>query len=326
MKKTIYFLLISLFFVACNSNSLEIDISEIDSKIKIKRYEQALFEANVDNIQNEIDSIAYNFPAFIGGDYKNPDKIKGLVEYILNPLNQILYQECIKVFADFDSTQQLIENGFKHYNYYYPNEKLPVIYTYISSLNFEEPIIIADTVIVVSLDLFLGADFKEYKTYGVPLYVSKRFDKKYLPTEIMRNFALNKYSKKLDGETLLDYMISLGKIEYFVLSMFPNTQDSLRFAFSPVQMQWCLEKEKSFWEHLSSSKMLFSKDFQEFKKYLEDRPFVSSLEKESPGRAGVWMGYNIVKEYMSRNPNITLSELMNNTNLKQIFKESKYKP
>lgn len=328
MQKIISFLFVALVLVACDSNRLEVNISNIDKSVEIKRYEQALFEANIDNLQNELDSLARTFPAFIAGDYKNPEAIKGLIEYILNPLNQLLYQECIKVFDNFDSTQKSIENSFKYYQYYYPTEKLPTIYTYISSLNFEEPIVIADSakIIVVALDLFLGANFKEYKTFGVPLFASKRFDKKYLPSEIMRNFALNKYAKQLDGETMLDYMISLGKVEYFVLSMFPETEDSLRFAFTPSQMAWCTGKEKVFWEHLTSNKTLFSKDYQDFKKYLEDRPFVSSLEKESPGRAGVWLGYRIVKQYMDKNPEVTLSQLMKNTNLNEIFKASKYRP
>lgn len=326
MQKIIFAVFISLFLLACDSKRVEVDVSDIKETVKIKRYELALFEANIDYLQRDLDKIAPEFPVFIAGDYKNPEKIKGLMEYILNPLNQLLYQECIKVFANFDSTQLEIEQGFKHYSYHYPDKKLPTIYTYISSLNFEEPIVATDSFVVVAIDLFLGQNFKEYKNFGVPLFVSKRFDKRYLPSELMRNLALHQYGKNLNGESLLEYMISLGKVEYFVWSMYPDAEDSLRFAFTPGQMEWCEKKQKAFWEYLGSEKMLFSKDYQEFKKYIEDRPFVTSLEKESPGRAGVWIGFNIVKQYMEKHPEVSLHQLMVHPKPMDIFKESKYKP
>ena len=108
--------------------------------------------------------------------------------------------------------------------------------------------------------------------------------------------------------------------------MYPESEDSLRFAFSPEQMEWCTIKEKVFWEFLANKKLLFSKDYQVFKKYIEDQPFISSLERESPGRAAVWIGYRIVEEYMNKNTSVKLVDLMTNENQMEIYHQSKYKP
>ena len=174
--------------------------------------------------------------------------------------------------------------------------------------------------------MFLGQSFEEYKKFKIPLFVSKKYDKKYLATELMRNIGMNQFGKKLEGKNLLEHMISLGKIEYFVRATSPETHDSIRFVFTPTEMECCETREWALWQHLTSKELLFSKDYHEYKKYIEDQPFISSLERESPGRAGVWIGYKIVTQYMDNKPNTTIKELLTNTPAMEVFQGSKYKP
>ena len=48
------------------------------------------------------------------------------------------------------------------------------------------------------------------------------------------------------------------------------------------------------------------------------------MDDESPGRVGVWIGWQIVRSYMKNN-NVTLQELFAK-DAKEIFDNSKYKP
>jgi hypothetical protein len=41
---------------------------------------------------------------------------------------------------------------------------------------------------------------------------------------------------------------------------------------------------------------------------------------------GTWVGWQIVRKYMDRNPKVTLQELMADDDYQKIFNESKYKP
>ena len=74
------------------------------------------------------------------------------------------------------------------------------------------------------------------------------------------------------------------------------------------------------------NKFLFSKDYHTYKKFLQPGPFVSSLERNSPGSAGIFIGYRIVKDFMDKNQEVNLQELMVNTDFTSIFKDSKYNP
>ena len=325
MKKIFSYLFAILTLLGCESRNLSVDISSIDEKTNVKRYDQALFEQDLDQLQDTLNELAQEYPLFLSKNLSQGE-IDGLIEYILNPLNQKLYLKSVAVHDDFKANSEGLQSGLQHFKYYFPEERAPVVYTYISGLNYMEPIICNDTVIVIGLDMFLGSSYEEYRREKIPLYISKKYDPKYIPTAALRAYALAIFGDYLSGESMLEYMICLGKIEYFVKAMYPETQDSLRFAFSPEQMEWCNFKEKIFWEYLANKKLLFSKDHQEFKKYIEDQPFISSMERASPGRAAVWIGYRIVEAYMNNNPDVELVDLMTNQNQMEIYQKSKYKP
>jgi hypothetical protein len=326
MKKIFCYLFSFVVFSGCNDNNLSIEVSQIEINVQVKRFDHALFEQNIDQIENNLDSLAKEFPVFISGDYRNQNSVQGLIEYILNPLNQKLFLKSLEVHNDFDRTTDEITSSLSYYKHYFPQKTTPTVYTYISGLNYEEPIVVQDSFALVGLDMFLGEHYEEYKNFKIPLFVSKKYDTKYLPTELMRSIGMFQFGQNLQGETLLEQMISLGKIEYFVHATSPATLDSIQFAFTPTEMEWCKEREWALWQHLTSKQLLFSKDYHEYKKYIEDQPFISSLERESPGRAGIWIGYRIVSKYMNNNPEVSLNELLTSVPAMKVFQESKYKP
>ncbi|MDF1518362.1 MAG: gliding motility lipoprotein GldB, partial [Lutibacter sp.] len=53
--------------------------------------------------------------------------------------------------------------------------------------------------------------------------------------------------------------------------------------------------------------------------------FYIDIDKESPGRIGVWLGWQIVSAYMTNNNDVTLQQLLQ-TDAEEIFNKSKYKP
>ena len=63
-------------------------------------------------------------------------------------------------------------------------------------------------------------------------------------------------------------------------------------------------------------------------RFIEPAPFSKfylEIDNESPGKIGVWLGWQIVKSYCGQNPDLTLIELLNLSS-KELFNSSKYKP
>ena len=70
---------------------------------------------------------------------------------------------------------------------------------------------------------------------------------------------------------------------------------------------------------------MFTNEVAIIKDYMNDAPNTAALGEESPGYIGQFVGWQIVKKWMSKNEKTTLQQLMSKSP-KEIFEESKYKP
>jgi hypothetical protein len=59
---------------------------------------------------------------------------------------------------------------------------------------------------------------------------------------------------------------------------------------------------------------------------MNDAPFTAPVSQESPGRLGTWLGWQIVESYMNKNPKVSLSDLMKDSNYQKMLEESGYRP
>jgi uncharacterized protein YjaZ len=80
------------------------------------------------------------------------------------------------------------------------------------------------------------------------------------------------------------------------------------------------------WSYFIAQKLLYTTDQAEVMKFTTDGPFTSAFSKEAPPRVGYWLGRQIVKQYMNKNPKVTLQQLMNETDAQVILTKAKYKP
>jgi hypothetical protein len=108
--------------------------------------------------------------------------------------------------------------------------------------------------------------------------------------------------------------------------MLPGTEDSLKTGYSASQLQWCIDNESDIWKLFLEENLLFSSDRLAYSKYLDEAPFTTGLANDSAPRIAIWTGWQIIKKYMDENPDITLEQLMNETDYQKILKLSKYKP
>jgi hypothetical protein len=329
--KSIYsifsFILLSLFF-SCQSDPLMVDLSAVPSEdIKVLRYDQDIFTVNRQNASEQLDVLAKKYPFFINGDYKDPATIIGLMDYLNDTINKELKHKCELHFKDLSALENTLSEAFKYYQYYYPKAKVPSVYAYISGLDFEYTTdwVDSSSTVLIALDMYLGQDFPMYYQIGLFQYQTYKLQEKFIPVDIFTQSAFAKYDLENEGNTFIEKIISRGKMQYFLNAMLPFVADSTRLMYRPDQIKWCQDSEERLWQFFVKENLLHSTDFMLYKKYLEDRPFTSSMEKDSPGRIADYVGWRIVKSYMENNE-VTLDGLMNDKDLLQIFQKSKYKP
>jgi hypothetical protein len=125
---------------------------------------------------------------------------------------------------------------------------------------------------------------------------------------------------------LLSNIIYQGKLLYFTKALLPEEPDTLVIGMSKTNLEWCKKYEDKMWAYLVENKMLFKSDYLTISKFINDGPFTKEFGKSSPGKAVVWVGWQIVNRYMRKQANIDLHTLMEDNDFQKILRLSKYKP
>lgn len=341
MKKNCLIALIlgvaSLFLSSCDSCSRSKDkklavraekIKEIRAKINTPffRYEKDLFAAKLSDFPKELARLQKKYPFFLNGDVSDPKNQQQLYGFITDPVTQEIYQETMKKFPSTDTLKLRFDDAFSYYNYYFPNSKIPTVYTYVSSLDYELPIKYQDSILIIALDMYMGANCKYYKQLGLPLYKTARCTKEYILADCFKEMAYSNLKYDNSRVTLLDQMILEGKRLYFAESMLPYEEDSIIVGYSGDRLKWAQQNESQMWGYLIDKQLLYTPDSKIIMKLINDAPFTSLFSNDSPGRAGAWIGWQIIRSYMNNTKNANLVEMLNESNSQKILNLSKYKP
>ena len=111
--------------------------------------------------------------------------------------------------------------------------------------------------------------------------------------------------------------------------MLPTYSSHIIMGYSREKMQWCINNEGNIWAYFVDNKLLFSADLQNKMRFIQDAPFskfYTSFDRKSPSRIGQWVGMKIVEAYMNFHPDLTLTDLIKETDAQKILRESRYKP
>lgn len=317
MNKIIILLLVLLVNFSCKKEiKSDIDVSSIDINIEIDRFEQKFFNTTAETLPALKNQYPYLFPKH------NLDSI--WLEKI-NNVNEIeLFNTSQEVFGNFSEQRSEIEDLFKHIKYYHKNFKEPKIITLITDLDYEGKVIYADSLLFVSLDMYLGKDNSAYLDF--PEYISQNFDKSQLVVDIANEIG-KKYFKTSKKRQFLDIIVDQGKRMFLIETYLPEHSKASLIGYTPESFEWAAANESQIWKFFVENQLLYSIDANLRTRFIDRAPFSKffiDIDKESPGSIGVWLGWQIVTSYMNNN-NVTLHQLLQ-TNADEIFKNSKYKP
>lgn len=317
MKKLLIIAIVLLLMFSCKQKSkIDIDVSKIEVNVVIERFEKKFYNQTEKTLPTLKKEFPYLFPVQ-NSDSVWVQKIRDLKENELNDSAQA-------VFKTMDIEKTDIESLFKHIKYYNPNFIAPKIITLITNLDYENKVIYADSLLLVSLDMYLGKNSQFYKDF--PDYISRNFDKSQLVVDIANEIGTTYFysSKK---RQFIDVLIDEGKRMYELDCFLPKVSDASKIGYLQEEIEWATINEAQIWKYFIENKLLYSSDPKLTSRFIANAPFSKffiDIDKESPGRIGVWLGWQIVRSYMKNN-NVTLQQLLN-TDAEEIFKNSKYKP
>ena len=76
------------------------------------------------------------------------------------------------------------------------------------------------------------------------------------------------------------------------------------------------------------SKVLYVTEPDEIRHFINDGPFTTAkgFGAGTAPRIGAFTGWQIIKKYMAKNPDVTMQQLLEETDSDDILNKSKYKP
>jgi len=317
MRKILPFLLLLAFIISCDKESKKrIDVSHINIDFTLKRFDIDFYNTTEKTLEISKKKYPLLFPKMTS-DSVWLSKINDKDE-------KELFKETQKVFPNLSKEKAALTSLFKHIKYYNPTFKEPTVITLLTNLDYQNRIVLVDSLLLISLDSYLGKTHVFYGDY--PGYIKENNHKNHLIVDVANAFIKKQVAPNFD-RTFLGKIVFEGKKMYLLDRYLPAISDKEKIGYTKEKLDWTLVNEEQIWKYFLENKMLFSTETKLNKRFIENAPFSKfylSHDNESPGRIGIWLGWQIVRSYMQHN-DVSLQELLQ-INATDLLKKSTYKP
>ena len=313
----IVFLILFLFFLSCqNENSKKDKIEALPISLKFDRFDLKFYDQSPEVIPQLKKEYPFLFPKQFSDSVWIDRQNDSL---------QLLLQDAVaKVFSEIKPLEKKVSSLFKLIKYYFPRTKIPQIITLTNNVDYQIKTVYSDSLLLLSLDTFLGEDHPLYE--GIPNYIRKELDQKYIPSQIVEKFS-SYIMPPPENRTFLAQMLYEGKKMYLQDLLLPDQKDAIKMAYTEEELEWVKENEVYIWQYFIEKQVLYQTDPEWVERFLEHAPFSKfylQLDNESPGRIGRWIGWQIVRKYIEQHET-TIEDLIK-LPAQQLFNQSKYKP
>jgi len=332
LKKITSLLLLSLLFLGCDSNPLEIDISKTDLKLDVFRFDVDMFNAksinelaklNASQIKQGGELYEFYVMEMLSSGSPYHDSIANtLFLFTQDSIMNMVNNNVQNLFGDFKTEKKQIIDMFKHLKFHIPHAMMPTnLITYNST--FANGVISTPTQIGLGLEMYLGNSNEIIKQLPYPEYFKTKMEKQFLLSDIAQSWLEANVIENNSGDEFLSNMIYNGKLLYLIDAMLPHSENHLKIRFSKEEYEWAEASEYNIWKHVVEQNWIYSTDMKLIVRYFQPGPTTVGLEG-SPAKMGVFLGWKIIKAYMKKNPEVTIKKLIAEKNHTKILKA--YKP
>tara|TARA_B100000497_G_C7696631_1_gene426183 strand:- start:15094 stop:16110 length:1017 start_codon:yes stop_codon:yes gene_type:complete len=271
--------------------------------------------------------IQHHYPAIFSSPDTSFNWKSEIIPYLLDPEVQALYQDARKFRMPINNFESKINYGISQYNYRFRDHaKKFDIYTYISR-NENFWVLKGPDIYFLPWDRYLGRDHPLYARESN--YQRSRHDSDQIIIELFRALSEEHISKSENNSSLLTAMINSGKKILFVQTILGEDEAYQAMNISLDKYDFLENNEKNLWTIILNQRWLFNKSFELKRKLIEPSPFSpfgTPIDHEIPGQVGVWFGWRILQSFWLANPELTLSQILDNENVNLILQKSGYRP
>ncbi|MFT4169249.1 MAG: hypothetical protein QM653_09045 [Dysgonomonas sp.] len=304
------------------------------SILKIQRFDKDFHSYLANPTEEQYTILRTKYPNFLKAfgvvtvnlqdeELDNPVLFKQLMEpYFSNAALSKIYADALTLFSDLSTYELELTKANDLIKTYFIGKELPGLSIHVSG--FKANTIVLDSIISVSTDKYLGKDYSGYKTF-FESYQTIQMQPKYIVRDFLKAWLMSEFRETNQRKNLLSEVIYQGKILYALNELLPEWDESDILGYTEQQQEWCEEHAKDIWKMTIDHNYLFNSDSQVIQKYMEDAPYTAIISTESPGRVGLWLGLQIIKNY-AKNTGHDLQSILLENNNQLLLKSAKYNP
>ena len=334
MRKSILIILAVILYGCGNKYQyIPRDIEAVE--VEIVRFDSAQLAVRTDSVKQDIGKLYADYeefmPMYVEGILRIPTEDTA---YLCEMYAQFLTDTVMgfaqtnaltkEKFANVDSLQEALNTGFSRLHYLFPDWEIPAkVYLFVSGFN--SSVMYYENVMGVGVDMYLGSDYPYYNQV-VYNYQKQTMRKACIAGDLLSMYLAYNIAYNSKYNRLLEHIIFRGKQMFLLGELLPDEPAWEIIGYSKEQWDWCETYEQAIWNSIMEKRDLFKTESIVLNSYMNEGPFTAEISQESPGRLGVWVGWQIVDSYMRNNEQVTIQELMSEGDAQKILEQSFYKP
>jgi len=333
-KKVILIFSSACFFYGCMVGGPDVpDVSHIEPGLEVLRFEESYASVDTADWMNGFEELQEQYPLFVDIYFRRimadrPIKKEEISQLSLEIIEAGYLDDLLDTvrvaFSDLNPIVEKFSKALQYYRYYFDDNRPKVLVTFISEFGVGACTIGEDT-LGLGLDMYLGEGFSEYDPSVFPTYIQASMTPDFIPIHLSRTMVQNNMPG-LDNNRMIDLMIHNGKILYALERILPDYKHKMLMEYTDEQMAWVESNELQIWSHFLSNELLYTTRKQDYQKLTGPSPNAPGMPPEAPGQTANWIGWQIVKAYMKRHPNVSLPDLLMMSDAQEILEASRYRP
>lgn len=293
--------------------------------VHIKRFEKVVFGTPAAELPATLKEQYSDYAPLISGDLDNPAFVRSLTEFATDPQMCDVYATVQRRFPDLGWLETALDNAMEKARTLLPNLAVNQYYTLIlGTFDYNMRAICFDSMLAIDISQYVISDYQAFNYYNMPMYMVNMLDSAHLLPDCMAAVGRSQMPQDYRPQSMLDFMISSGKVLYFLDQVLPNVAPELKLRYTPQQWHWAVENEANIWGYLLQNQLLYNTDWNLIRGFVNEGPQTPQFSNSAP-RLADFIGLNIVTAYMQNN-SVSMEELFANTDSQKILTQSKYKP
>ncbi|MBR5898802.1 MAG: hypothetical protein IKZ14_04970 [Muribaculaceae bacterium] len=165
---------------------------------------------------------------------------------------------------------------------------------------YTQSVYLADLMVFVALNHYLGSDYKGYGYFEQYQRVTKT--PQHLPYDVAEAIISTRFPfEASESSTVLNALLYNGAVLATIEAIVPDAHIAEAMGYSAEQMEWLDQNEPMAWDAIITKRLLYSSSLGDVDRLTRPAPSTTIVHQQSPGRLGRYIGYKIVKSFIKNN-------------------------